>query len=322
MDILVNDRSLHQQFYTLSDFARSIGVVMKMRGLAQQYGKGFYCHRGTTRAQVTPDYSMQQAVQSLQVDKQRAVMSWLNQQGPFWDDERAHGEDDYFCQGDDGEIVTDSAVGEAAFCRNQLGLDRRLVSFSPSNWEFSPLTVTWVRTDEPPEKIEVPNYWEVTAFEDAVRSAPAPLTSWNQLEAACRMRCPSLFFTDECFQGLVGIPFQTATCERIRAQLEILERLKGCFEESGHRTAEGHALQQLHFTGDKAWFSDSSDSEKREFKKELTFQHPKISDETLFCTWHGKVRTHQMPIRIHFSWPIRAEEPLYMVHVGDKLTKR
>jgi hypothetical protein len=322
LNLLINERSLHRQFNTLSDFAMSIDIIMKMRGLAHQYGKDFYCYRGLARAQVTSQHSMQQAVQSLELNGRRAVMSWLNNQGPFWDDERVHNADDYFCQGDDGEIVTDSAIGEAAFCQNQLGLDRHLVSFSPSDWEFNPLVVNWIRSDEPPERIEIPNYWEIVSFENAVRSAPEPITSWNQLEVACRGRCHRLFFSTTCFEGLVGIPFQMATCERIRMQLEILDSFKGCFDGNGHRTTEGHTLQKLRFTGDKGWFSDSSDSEKREFKKELTFSHPEVPDKTLFCPWHGKVKTHQMPIRIHFSWPVRAEESLYVVHIGDKLTKR
>ena len=42
--------------------------------------------------------------------------------------------------------------------------------------------------------------------------------------------------------------------------------------------------------------------------------------KTLFCPWHGKVQTPQL--RVHFSYPIRANEPLYIVYVGPKLTKR
>ena len=41
----------------------------------------------------------------------------------------------------------------------------------------------------------------------------------------------------------------------------------------------------------------------------------------LFCPWHGKVSTRTL--RIHFSpGQIRASDPLYVVYVGPKLTKR
>ena len=103
-------------------------------------------------------------------------------------------------------------------------------------------------------------------------------------------------------------------------RLIVLHELKNCFDEDGERTPAGHSLYQKHFTGDKAWFSDSSVTEKRNFRTELTFPNPSLPGESLFCTWHGKVKTPQL--RIHFSWPIRATEPLYVVYVGPKLTKR
>jgi hypothetical protein len=96
--------------------------------------------------------------------------------------------------------------------------------------------------------------------------------------------------------------------------------LKGCFDDQGHRNDEGHRLYANHFTGAKASFSDSSDSEKNDFRNELTFAHPEQPGETLFCAWHGKIKTPQ--IRIHFSWPVRSEAPLYVVYVGPKITKR
>jgi hypothetical protein len=72
--------------------------------------------------------------------------------------------------------------------------------------------------------------------------------------------------------------------------------------------------------GDNAWFSDSSEAEKNEFEESLTFPHPVEPGQTLFCTWHGKVKTQQ--IRIHFSWPVRWDTPLYILYVGPKITRR
>ena len=73
-----------------------------------------------------------------------------------------------------------------------------------------------------------------------------------------------------------------------------------------------------HFHGEKSWFSDSSDSEKRKFKQDLTFPHPERAQENLFCTWHGKVKTPQY--RVHFSWSF-GTDPVYVTYVGPKITK-
>jgi len=52
----------------------------------------------------------------------------------------------------------------------------------------------------------------------------------------------------------------------------------------------------------------------------MTFPDPDVQGETLFCSWHGKVKTPQY--RIHFSWPVTAASPVYVVYVGPKITKR
>ncbi len=74
------------------------------------------------------------------------------------------------------------------------------------------------------------------------------------------------------------------------------------------------------FEGDRAWFSDSSDTEKSRFRRELTFPHPEEPAKSLFCPWHGKER-HQT-LRVHFSWPIQAGKPVYVVYAGPKRMKR
>ena len=260
---------------------------------------------------------MPQAVQALSSDKCRALMQWLTRRGPFWEDVRQHsGENDLLEY--NGEFVTDTAIGEAAYCLIH-GIGRGLVSLEPSSWLISPLSVNWhdnghVRT------VEVLNYWDQDRVEAALESAPVPLGAWKDLEAVARMRCPNLTFAKDSFDPLNGHPFGKGAAEHLLLRLNVLHVMKNCFNERGERTPEGHALYQQHFTGDKAWFSDSSDTEKVQFESDLTFVHPTKAGERLFCTWHGKVKTPQL--RIHFSWPIRASEPLYIVYVGPKITKR
>ena len=106
--------------------------------------------------------------------------------------------------------------------------------------------------------------------------------------------------------------------ELLHLPLRSLTLLAGT-NAKGERTAEGHEIYQRHFAGQRAWFSDSSDTEKRDFQNDLTFL---LNDGTsLLCSWHGKVNYH-IPLRIHFSWPVTAVDPLYIVYVGPKLTLR
>jgi hypothetical protein len=244
-------------------------------------------------------------------------MAWLSQQGPFWDDDREHDGDDWYeCN---GEIVTDTAVGEAAHCLLH-GIERDLVSFQPSNFVYAPIAVERVLAAGNRVSVNVRNYWEAAEVEACLATARPHLASWTALGKLAVVRFAHLRFAENAFEPLLGQPFMHGVAERILARLDVLHRLKQCFDAAGPRTAEGHALYQQHFTGDKAWFSDSSDTEKRDFKSELTFPSPDAGGNNLFCTWHGKVKSPQY--RIHFSSPVTAETPLYVVYVGPKITKR
>lgn len=317
MDLIVNDLSLHGQFVDLSEFRDAIGRVMAIRRKAKEFGRALYCHRNVANAQVTQDLSMRLAAQRLLPDERSALMQWLDKHGPFWEDVRTHGPDDYLeC---DGQIVTDTAVGEAAYCRFQSAY-RSLVSFIPSAWQFSPLSVAWLVDGRATLTTEVANYWDIDQVEAALREASAPPASWRELEEICTNRFPHLQFSTDAFECLSGHPFVASAAVRILVLLEIMEKFKCCFDSNGLRTPEGHRLQQEYFMGDRALFSDSSDTEKRDFENQLTFKHPAVVGESLFCTWHAKVNSPKL--RIHFPWPVTSEAPLYIVYIGPKITKR
>ena len=259
---------------------------------------------------------MPQVVQGLSEAKRKALMQWLARSGPFWEDDRQHGPDDYLeCK---GEVVTDTAVGEAAHHVFN-GISCGLVSMDPSSWLFSPVPVEW-HEGESTRSIGVPNYWDVQGLKIALDAASVSLASWRDLETVARRRCPDLTFSPNCFEPLRGHPFGTSAAQALLSRLAVLQDLKNCYGERGQRTPEGREMYAKHFTGRKAWFSDSSDTEKAVFRQSLTFPHPASAGETLFCTWHGKVKTPQL--RVHFSWPINAATPLYVVYIGPKITKR
>lgn len=313
---MLNDCSIHGQFHSLGAFRDAIGRVMAIRATARRFGRDIQCHRNVAHRQVTHNMSMPRAIQVLSRDECSALMQWLTRRGPFWEDARRHSDDDWLeCN---GEIVTDTAVGEAAYCLLH-SVARSLVSLAPSSWLASPLLVEW-HEDGNVRRVDVPNYWDAADLRAALTATLPPPGSWSDLESAVRSRYPDLSFSSESFKPLQGHPFGKGAAERVLSLLGVLHDLKNCFNARGERTSAGHDLVQQHFTGDKAWFSDSSDTEKSAFKRDLTFPHPAVAGEPLFCTWHGKVKTPQL--RIHFSWPIRASEPLYIVYVGPKITKR
>lgn len=287
---------------------------MGMRNLAAQYRYDLHCHRNAPQSKATRRYSLQQAVNHFDnPDLCRAVLRWMTKLGPFWEDLQEHPSlGTLLCN---GQNVTDSAVGKAA-CIMERGLASAVVSIYPSSWCQSPLEVNNKRSHE---AVFVQNYWNIDELRRILEESPLQLDSWDDLKIAAKRQFSSLIFATDAFDSLQSQPFAYGAALRLLERMKILEDLKNAFDEQGRRTREGKRILREFFSGGKAWFSDSSTTEKRQFRKELTFRHPKRKAERVFCTWHGKVKTPQL--RFHFTWPIRANEPTCVVYVGPKITK-
>ena len=318
LDFLFNDLSIHGQFYDVSSFQSAFARLMEISRVAERFNHDFYFNRLIVNAEPIPDVTMRQAIGKFSKNEQRVAMSRLTRSGPFWDDLRRHGEDDWMESGD-GEIVTDSAVGEAAF-RTLHGVHTSLVSVRPSGWDYSPVHVVWIREGLQDGNVDVKNWRDAVGLEKSLRNVPSSVLSWSDLRNVSKKLYERLVFAGNCFEPLEGLPFSKSSADRIIFLLGILDRFAGAFDSEGNRTTEGHKMYKDYFTGGNALFSDSSDTEKQNFKGELTFPHPDNPKESLFCPWHGKERRNI--IRLHFSWPIRAGKPVYVVYVGPKITKK
>lgn len=320
MDLIANDLSIHRQFRDPSSFRSSFAGLIAMRQVAKHWERDVYCSRRMVLTEPMPGVPMSKAVAKyLSEAERRAVMAWMTRGGPFWEDEHRHHGDEWLeCCGD---IVTDSAVGEAA-CRHRNGVPTGLISVTPSKWTVSPVSVVCRKDDEHTVhwSADVQNWWEVAALKMALERAAPPLISWHELRETAVRRFRRLRFSDDCFTPLEGVPFAKGAADRLALCFAILNRLAGCFGKDRARTPEGQRTYEQYFMGDKALFSGSSEKEKQKYRQQLTFPHPDRPGEKLFCPWHGKMRRHL--IRLHFSWPIRADEPVYVVYVGRKITTR
>ena len=320
MDLLFNELSLHEQFSDINSFRQALGRLMAMRRAARRFGREMSCPSHVLDATPIPGVRMRQAIVRLSdLNQRRATLAWLNRTGPFWDALRFHSSAEFLeCN---GEVVTDSSVGEAAY-RKLHGSNCVLVSITPSDWMFSPVVVVWLREGENLENLEtqIENWLTPDELEAALLNAVPPVTSWDDVKAAGTTRFTNLAFADACFEPLIGIPFAKSAADRFLVLLDILDRFAQSFDQAGRRTPEGHQIYKDYFMGENALFSDSSDREKRDFRDNLTFPYPGRPGDSLYCTWHGKVR--HMTLRLHFSWPIEAARPVYVVYAGPKITKR
>lgn len=185
MEFFFNDLSLHKQFHDLNTFCSAVECVMNIRNIIKRSGRELYCHHQVaSMQQVIRDKKMQQAIQYLSREQRIAWTQWIIQHGPFWEDDRRHDGGDYLeCN---GKIVTDKAVGEAAYCLFH-GIECGLVSMNPSSWCSSPLLVVW-HDNAHERNVDLTNYWDAETLRKVLETANKPLQSWEELEKTANAR--------------------------------------------------------------------------------------------------------------------------------------
>ena len=324
MDLLLNDLSIHEQFHDIDSFHQALERLMEMLAAAKRFDREVYCNRNLVNTSPGQNFSIQKAVNQLRDKaKCRVIMLWLTKSS-FWDtlEQRRHSEDDLLeCVDQNDKVVTDTAVGEAAF-RMLDGSTCGIISVRPSEWEFSPVNVIY-RSDNRQSgdrSISLENFLDSSTLASSLQDAEPPVRSWNALEAAVRRRFKRLTFAESCFESLAKVPFAQSSAESLEKRLDILNQLAAARDKSKTQSLEEQPIYKNHFMGESAWFSDSSENEKRHFRERLTFPHPERPGYQLFCPYHGKEKHSQL--RLHFSWPIQPAQPVYVVYIGPKLTKR
>ena len=144
----MNDLSLAGQFRDIQSFHVAVAQLMRIRQEIHRLGSSLYCHRNLAYAQVTAGAVMQQAIQGLPMPQRSAGCSGSRGRARTGRTPDFHGADDLLEA--EGIPVNNTAIGEAAICCYR-GVLRKLVSFSPSDWLFTPVTVKWLRDDESEE---------------------------------------------------------------------------------------------------------------------------------------------------------------------------
>ena len=326
MDLLFNDLSIHEQFHDIDSFHQALERLMEMRAAAKHFDWEVYCNSNLVNTSPGRNFSMQQAVNQLRdKNKCRAIMLWLTKSS-FWDtsEQRKHRENDLLeCVNQDHQVVTDTAVGEAAFRMLHDGSTCGIISIKPSDWEFSPVNVIYLLNGngKPEDQlVNIDNFLDLSTLESGLQDIELPIDSWDDLKKTTLNRFNRLTFAKDCFEPLASLSFAQVSAKTLIARLDVLSQLANARDKDGAQSLEEQQIYKKHFMGDKAWFSDSSETEKQRFKGRLTFPHPERPGHILFCPYHGKER--HLQLRLHFSWPIQPGQPVYVVYIGPKLTKR
>ncbi len=292
----------------------SMRNLWKIRNTLVASGLQLRVCRSVKLRQVTSTETFNQFLGVIPRDFKARLLIWLDREGPFWDDERKHAEEEYFeCS---GEPVTDTGAAEAAYLQSE-AVTSWLFSLIPSNFLIDPLPVNWLDREDGDLCLEIPNGWNLDHAQNCISALEKPFSSWAELLEWANRECDNLILSP-MIQSQLPLQFYPYVAQRSKVLLSILDQIIG-FKKSNN-VSEFEEIRKKWMHGDNARFTPSSDMELRDFNSELTFIHP-LTKKRIKCSWHGKIQTPQF--RIHYEWPLPAgESRLFVAYIGPKITKK
>lgn len=318
MNWFVHDDSIDSQFSTPQEFLAHLESLLRLRIAMPVIRERLRCSRSIGERLATPTVTFRQILISCpNPTLRRLALDWIDSRGPFLDEAAQTVPDNYFEW--TGIDVTNGGAGEAAR-RILNGLDAATYSFGGASADYSPLSVDHGVDGDRLGIIPVENLWQLPSLQLAGLAAIATVSNWEQALAYFRAKFPGLLFGDNLIYFLRRETFTVNLVENILSKLGKLQEFVDSRKADGTNSPLTEQLISDHFCGDKAWFTDESDTNKSKFKEQLTFIDPLDGKATIFCPFHGKIKTPQY--RIHFPWPLLpGDARLRIVYIGPKITK-
>ncbi|MCE9557465.1 MAG: hypothetical protein K8R88_00795 [Armatimonadetes bacterium] len=309
MIVIFNELSFHNQFKDSDELQSAIIKLLGLRNVALNFGREVHCSYNVSSTMACLGRTLIESSSQLEREIRLLLLRWLDKSGPFWADNPSHLPDDWYQCND--TVVTGTGLAEAA-CLVRSGEPSCCVSVTPSNWLQSPLAVLcgWECNS-----CNIENYWDLPSLEATLHAAVPEWVSWQQMQES--LQVGNLVIAAPAFEPLQRLPFSLPQAKMIQRQIKVLDRLSKALVDGDNTLRQ--SIVDLHFKGVRAWFSDSSNTEKSSHNLQMTFIDP-LADVQTLCSWHGKVSTGVL--RLHFTDPYTLGRPISLCYVGPKITKK
>ncbi len=314
---ILNELSLERRYENSNEFLKELEVLFKFKSENKIFGDSFLCPRGIGDVEVVVNKKFSQVIMTEAPRNIRApVMSWISKRGPFWCDVRRHTEDDYFEY--EKIDVTNKGLGE---CARKYFLSEHCGSFSFSGpFNISPLAVTHGLPEEPIGIYDIENVWALESALLSLRHFTPKPKSWSDALLSLSSIYTNIIFSPKLIEQISVMPFSFAVYDRMNELCRTLSDYLNSRTDEGKSTPRTDEIYNDHFRGRKAWFSDETDADKRDFEHELKFLDSR-DNKVKNYSFHGKIKTPQ--VRIYFEWPIlESQKDIQIVYFGPKITKK
>lgn len=312
MEFFFNELSIHNQFKSKDEFIKAVHLFRRYRNAITGTGFKMYLHRGILERPALGGVFRKGILTCFKGQQIRTLMNWFSKDGYFLpDDACADSESDRFtCHYPDGseegsEDVTGSALAECAF-RSMAGEDAGSVSLGHSKFSWSPIKVSLSQSGD----AIIENDYTLHALLQRLEGLQQPISSWTVLTSRIG-RLPGVSLEPGVENRLTTNPFAQNVAQGVYVCAKALSEMA-----TASSLDRFNELFTTYATGGKARFSDSSSTEKRDFKAALTFS---VDHEKRMCPYHGKIKIQQY--RIHLVDRPAFGRSSRIVYIGPKLTK-
>ena len=317
MEWILNDLSLKNKYATAADFLTDIEGIVKLRFTNKLINEKLLCPRSIGNIEVINDKLFSQVVLTdAPRDLKQQIMIWVNRKGPFWCDNRIENDDDYFEYNDID--VTDLGLGE---CARKSIIKQRVASYSFSGlYDLSPLPIQHGIPEDNLGTYDIENLWTTEQLLESCRESIPEPTTWVEALEQLEQTFPKLIFSIHLIEQVATLPFNLTVYHRMKALCRVLEDYLDSRNERGESTGKTVEILNEHFRGRKAWFSDETDDDIRDFEHQLKFIDTRDDTKKKY-SFHGKIKTPQ--VRVYFEWPIPSgQRDIQIVYFGPKITKK
>lgn len=312
MEFFFNELSIHNQFQSKEKFKAAVHQFRRYREAVTEAGLRLYIHRNIFERPILGSTFRKGIQKYFKRQQVRTLMNWFSKDGFFLpDDSFADIEDRFVCYYPEGaeeenKDITESALAECAF-RKIAGESAGSISLEQSEFSWSPIKVLLSESDE----AIIDNDYTPHSLKQRLEGLLPQMSSWTMLLERIE-HLPKVTLEPYVKVRLITNPFSQNIAEGVYSRAKELSEMA-----TANSLEQFNELFAKYATGTKARFSDSSPSEKRDFKDVLTFH---VDNKQCLCPYHGKVKIQQY--RIHL-----VNRPAYgrstrVVYIGPKLTKR
>ncbi|MDR1149772.1 MAG: hypothetical protein LBK66_14195 [Spirochaetaceae bacterium] len=307
---MFNDLSLDPFYNDFSTFKKVLGEIVHFYNIGTKNGHIIYLHRDSFFNIRVSDVMFRQAMNdSKNIDRQQKMqmLGILDKSKHILPDDSAIPCDFVFFHGENK--LPNTGLSECAF-RKFMGEDASLYSLSISlNFHHAVIPINIQQNDIFISNEFIKNYFSLETYLQKVQSLLKPPGTWDDFFNFITDNFIWLEITDDAKKTLRRVSFKKNLIESIIQRFDVLNKMAGSESEAAFLE-----VYEKYCQGDRAWFSDESETRKNKLKEKLTFL---INGKNILCSYHGKISHDNF--RIHISSTPKRHEKIYVAYIGSKI---